>query len=222
YNDLGVAGATTYRYRVRAIDAAGNFGDYSSIVNGTTPDATAPSAPGTLGATASGSSQINLAWRPATDNVAGTSYLVERCLSASCTFAQITTTTSATTTFNDTGLSANTGYSYRVRATDAAGNLGAYSNIAAATTTQSADTTAPSAPSTLGATAASGTQINLAWIAATDHVAVTGYLVERCLSASCTFAQITTTTAPTFTDTALTSNTASHYHTPPPPTTPAP
>ena len=38
------------------------------------------------------------------------------------------------TSFNDTGLSGNTTYSYRVRATDAAGNLGPYSNVAAATT----------------------------------------------------------------------------------------
>jgi chitodextrinase len=48
-------------------------------------------------------------------------------------FAQIGTPTS--TTFSDTGLTANTSYSYRVRATDAAGNLSAYSNIASATTT---------------------------------------------------------------------------------------
>src|SRR5262249_35242358 len=140
-----------------------------------------------------------------------TSYLVERCLSASCTFAQITTTTSATTTFNDTGLSANTGYSYRVRATDAAGNLGAYSNIAAATTTQSADTTPPSPPSTLGATAASRTQINLPRIAPSDNLAVSGYLVERCLSASCTLAHTTTTAATSFNDTGLTANTGYSY-----------
>jgi hypothetical protein len=36
--------------------------------------------------------------------------------------------------FNDTGLTANTSYSYRVRVTDAAGNLGTYSNMASATT----------------------------------------------------------------------------------------
>jgi len=33
------------------------------------------------------------------------------------------------TTYNDTGLAANTRYSYRVRATDTAGNLSPYSNV---------------------------------------------------------------------------------------------
>jgi chitodextrinase len=62
-----------------------------------------------------------------------TAYLVERCQGAACSaFAQIGTASG--TSFNDTGLSANTSYSYRVRATDAAGNLGPYSNVASATT----------------------------------------------------------------------------------------
>ena len=41
-------GRTTYRYQVRAVDAAGNLSAYSSIATATTPaagDTTAPSAP---------------------------------------------------------------------------------------------------------------------------------------------------------------------------------
>ena len=73
-----------------------------------------------------------------------TGYLVERCQGAGCTnFAQIGTTTG--TTYNDTGLTASTSYSYRVRATDAAGNLSPYSNVASATTQP--DTQPPTAPS---------------------------------------------------------------------------
>ena len=54
--------------------------------------------------------------------MAVTNYLIERCTGAGCTsFAQVGT--SATTSFNNTGLTASTSYSYRVRATDAAGNL---------------------------------------------------------------------------------------------------
>jgi len=41
------------------------------------------------------------------------------------------------------------------------------------------DTTAPSTPAGLAATAISGTQVNLSWTAATDNVGVTGYKVFR-------------------------------------------
>jgi hypothetical protein len=57
------------------------------------------------------------------------------------------------------------------------------------------DTTPPSAAGTLTATAASQSQINLSWGAATDNIGVTGYLIERCQGAGCSnFAQIGTTT----------------------------
>jgi fibronectin type III domain protein len=98
-----------------------------------TPDTQAPTAPGTPTAIAVSGRQINLMWTAATDNVGVTGYLVERCQGAGCTtFAQIVTVTG--TTYNDTGLAANTSYSYRVRATDAAGNLSPYSNVTSATT----------------------------------------------------------------------------------------
>src|SRR5947207_3428530 len=138
------------------------------------PDTTPPTAPMNLTATTASGSQINLAWTAATDNVAVTNYLIESCQGGGCSnFAQIATST--TLTFNNTGLLAGTSYSYRVRATDGAGNLGPYSNVASATTT-APDTTPPTAPTNLTGTVASNTQINLAWAAATDNVAVTNYL----------------------------------------------
>ena len=100
---------------------------------GGTSDTTPPTAPSNLTATAASSSQINLAWTASTDDVGVTGYLVERCQGSGCTgFAQVATV--AGTTYNDTGLAAATSYSYRVRATDAAGNLSPYSTIASATT----------------------------------------------------------------------------------------
>jgi chitodextrinase len=175
------------------------------------PDTTPPSAPGTLSATAVSTSQINLSWGAATDNVGVTSYLVERCQSAGCSnFTQITTTTG--TTFNNTGLTAATSYSYRVRATDAANNPGPFSNVASATTQAAPDTTPPSAPGTLTVTAVSTSRIDLSWGAATDNVGVTGYLVERCQNAGCSnFAQITTTTGTTFSNTGLLTGTSYSY-----------
>ncbi len=102
-----------------------------------TVDSTPPTAPSSLVATASSSTQIGLTWSASTDNVGVAGYRVERCTGASCTsFTQIGTTTGATT-FSDSGLTASTSYSYRVRATDAAGNLSVFSNISSATTSSS-------------------------------------------------------------------------------------
>ena len=138
YSDTGVAASTTYRYRVRATDAAANVSVYGNIAAGSTPagsDTQAPSAPGTLTATAVSSSRIDLAWGAATDNVAVTSYLVERCQGTACTdFAQIAAPSGTGTAYNDASVGSATSYRYRVRATDAVPNLGAYGNIAAATT----------------------------------------------------------------------------------------
>jgi len=140
-----------------------------------------------------------------------TGYRVERCQGAACSnFAQIATPT--TTTFSDMGLAASTSYSYRVCATDAAGNLSAYSSTASASTPAPPDTTPPTAPTNLAATAASASQINLAWTASTDNVGVTGYRVERCQGAACSnFAQIATQTATTFSDTGLIASTSYSY-----------
>ena len=214
YNDVGLTGSTPYSYRIRATDAAGNLSPYSNVASAATPDppdTTPPTAPSNLTATAASSSTITLAWTASTDNVEVAGYLVERCQGTGCTnFAQVTT--AASSPYDDTGLAPNTPYSYRMRATDAAGNLSPYSGVASATTAAPPDTTPPTAPSNLTATAASGSQINLAWTGSTDNVAVTGYLIERCQGSGCTsFAQVGTTSATTYNDTGLTNSTTYRY-----------
>ena len=53
------------------------------------------------------------------------------------------------------------------------------------------NTQALTAPAGLTATAASGSQINLAWTGSTDNIGVAGYLIERCAGASCaSFVQV--------------------------------
>ncbi|MGB6962850.1 MAG: fibronectin type III domain-containing protein [Candidatus Acidiferrum sp.] len=190
------------------MSGCGGGGSYSSPP---AQDATPPTAPANLTATATSGTQINLTWAASTDNVGVTGYKVERCQGAGCAnFAQIATPTA--TTFNDAGLSASTSYSYRVRAADAAGNNSAYSNISSTSTLASSDTTPPTAPANLAATAASAGQINLSWTASTDNVGVTGYKVERCSGAGCaSFAQIATPTATTFNNTGLTGSTSYSY-----------
>src|SRR5439155_493520 len=179
YSDTGLAPSTTYFYRVRAVDAAGNVGAASPVASAATPaDTTPPSAPAALTATASTSAySIALAWPAATDDVGVTGYRMERCLGPECaTFTQVATPPG--TTYSDTGLAPSTSYSYQVKAVDAAGNVSTASATATASTPT--DTTPPSAPMGLTATAASATQITLSWTASTDDVGVTGYRVERC------------------------------------------
>ena len=213
-SDPGRTASTTYRYRVRASDAAGNLGAYSPIASVTTPaaaDTTPPGAPASLTATASSATQVDLAWPAATDNVAVTGYRLERCTGAGCTtFTEIATPTGLTA--SDPGRTASTTYRYQVRASDAAGNLGAYSPIASVTTPAAADTTPPGAPASLTATASSATQVDLAWPAATDNVAVTGYRLERCTGAGCTtFTEIATPTGLTASDPGRTASTTYRY-----------
>lgn len=105
-------------------------------------DATSPSVPTNLQATRVSSSQISLMWEASTDDVGVTGYRLERCQGQSCTdFTQIASLTGIA--HDDTGLTAETSYRYRVRAADAAGNLSEYSTIAAVTTETAEDPTNP-------------------------------------------------------------------------------
>jgi glucose/arabinose dehydrogenase/PKD repeat protein len=74
------------------------------------------------------------------------------------------------------------------------------------------DTTAPSTPGGLTATAASSSQINLGWTASTDNVGVSGYRVERCQGSSCSnFVLVTTVSAPSYSDPGLAASTLYRY-----------
>jgi fibronectin type 3 domain-containing protein len=137
YNDTGLTNGDTYNYEVQAKDAAGNLSPYSNVASATaqTPDTQPPTAPSNLTATAASSSQINLSWTASTDNEGVTSYDILRCEGAGCTlFFRVAVSVGTGTTYSDTGLSADQAYAYEVQATDAAGNLSPYSNVASATT----------------------------------------------------------------------------------------
>ena len=74
-------------------------------------------------------------------------------------------------------------YFYKVTAEDAAGNISAVSNEAAATVL--ADTTAPSQPVGLSGSVV-GSTVNLSWTASSDNVGVTRYNLHRATSAGFT------------------------------------
>jgi len=163
------------------------------------PDTVTPSTSTGLTATAVSASRINLSWVSAMDNVGVTGYRIFRNGSLLDTVGNVTT-------YANTGLAASTTYSYAVRALDAAGNVSLLSSSASATTQAAADTTPPSTPAGLVATAVSASQINLSWSASTDNVAVTGYRVFRDGALLTTVGNVTT-----YASTGLTASTTYSY-----------
>lgn len=135
YNDTTISHGNIYTYRVCAYNDAGN----SSYSNERVVDLTAemlvePLAPTTLAATAVSTGSINLSWvNPGVNS--GTE--VER-LNSSSTFVTIAELASGAATFTDTGLSAGTAYTYRVRAFNQSSSgvrsYSGYSNPASAAT----------------------------------------------------------------------------------------
>ncbi len=110
-------------------------------------DTTAPSIPTHLSGNGFSATQINLDWVASTDNVGVTGYKVFR------DGSQVATST--TTTYQDTGLTPATTYTYTVSAYDAAGNESAKSASATATTQAAPGDTTPPTVSLTAPTAGS-------------------------------------------------------------------
>jgi hypothetical protein len=120
---------------------------------------TAPAAPTSLAAGNVTTSALTLTWIDNADNETG--YVVQR--QSGGTWTTVATLGADATTYQNTGLSAGTTYSYRVQAFNAGGDS-AYSNVVT-TTTASPPLTAPNAPSRLTGSAKPkpSMRINLTW-----------------------------------------------------------
>ena len=196
---------TVYYYWVSAYNGVGESSKTAASQNATGGVTTlnVPAAPTSLTATATSTTQIDLAW---TDNATNeTGYTVERRSPAgSGSYSTVTTLSAGATSFSNTGLTESTQYEYRVYATNAAGNS-ANSNAAS-------KFTIPATPTGLTATAVSSSQINLAW---TDvSTGNTGQRIERrSPSGSGSYSTLTTVsaTATTYSDTGLTASTSYEY-----------
>lgn len=193
----GLTANTAYSFTVKAKDAAGNVSPSSNVVNVTTlvaTDTQAPTAPSNLAASNITQTSLSLTWNASTDNMGVTGYDVYR----GSSLIQTVTGTSAAVS----GLTANTAYSFSVKARDAAGNISPSSNVVNVTTLPVPDTEAPTAPSNLAATNITQTSLTLTWTASADNVGVTGYDVY---SGSSLLGSVTGTSAAI---TGLTANTA--------------
>jgi fibronectin type 3 domain-containing protein len=133
YTDSGLT-AGTYYYKVTAEDLAGNVSLPSNEATASpTTDATPPSAPTSLSATAV-PGQVSLGWGASTDAGGIARYNVHRSTTAGFTPTLANRIAQPTgTSYADTGVTAGTTYYYRVTAEDNAGNTSAASNEASAT-----------------------------------------------------------------------------------------
>ena len=117
----GLTPDTAYTVTVVARDAAGNVSSPSPAVTFTTDegedpgDTEPPTAPGTPTVSDITTSSARISWAASTDNVGVTGYVVQSAAGA-------TLATSSTTSATLSGLAADTSYTVRVVARDAAGN----------------------------------------------------------------------------------------------------
>ncbi|GAA1630850.1 hypothetical protein GCM10009679_39920 [Saccharothrix algeriensis] len=180
---------------------AGQLSEVEVYGPGSGTDTTAPSVPGNLTLTASGTT-ITLNWNASTDNSGGSGLAGYDVYRNGTLAAQV----GAVTTWQDTQPTSAT-VSYYVRSRDNAGNVSANSNTVTRNGT-TPDTTPPSVPGTLSYTT-SGTTITLNWGASTDNSGgsgIKGYDVFR----NGTFV-VTTGNVTTWSDTQAASATVSYY-----------
>ena len=187
----GPGADTSTPYSVTAIDGATHSGPTASVV---LADTEPPSAPSNVQATGISPTRIDLTWGAATDNFGVDHYTVYR------DGVSVGTTPATQLSFSDTGLTPATSYSYVVKASD----LSHEGPGASATGTTLADTSPPTAPTSLSARPAL-TSVALTWKPSTDNVGVAGYRVYR------GNVLVGSPSGTSFTDSGLTPNTSYSY-----------
>ncbi len=137
---------------------------YTSLVS--PADKTAPSVPAGLAGGSGNPNTTAINWDASTDNVGVAGYYVSRNGSRVGPTANLY--------YKDSGLTENTTYTYTIEAFDLGGNVSAPSLPLSVTTR---DTTPPSTPTNVTATASSCQIVNLSWSASTDDVGIGSYSV---------------------------------------------
>jgi hypothetical protein len=162
-----------------------------------------PGNPASFTATATSDTQITLSWQTA-EGADG--YVLER-KTGDGSYSQVATPSSSLTEYADSGLSAGTAYTYRLKSVNSSGSSGGIE--ASATTTGVATggpNTAPGNPTNLTATPSS-TSVTLNWTAAPG---ATSYSLER-KTGSEAFVAVGTVATTTTTDGGLTASTNYTY-----------
>jgi chitodextrinase len=152
-------------------DSAGplpSLSDLGDLAASASADVTAPSAPSNLVWTNDGMT-VTLSWGASTDDVGIADYQLF--------YGNFYLGSFSDTTLTLIGFKAATPYTFSVKARDAAGNVSVASNQVTVLLSAPADTTPPSAPSSLKALSVSDTSVRLGWSASSDDVGVVVYQV---------------------------------------------
>jgi len=173
WTDPSPPNADSIWYRVRAIDWKDNVSDWSNeaIVQTSGDDTNPPSVPTGVTASAIDAHTIRVSWNASTDpegHLKG--YKVYR-----TDVGFIVEVSSDNLSYADTGLTANTTYTYRVSSIDTAGNESALSASASATTPQGGSGIKPNTPQNLHVSGTTTTSITLAWDPPEDNGATISY-----------------------------------------------
>ncbi len=217
YTDTGLTSGTQYSYRVYAYNDWDATPSYSNTVLIKTdslqivvPLLIFPNAPSDLTAEPAFIT-VSLEWE---DNSANeTSFIIERLDPGDLLYHQVGTVGANVTSFTDDGLTADTQYSYRVKAHNAVGDSG-YSNVAAVKTLKVEIIwpllTAPAAPSNLATDSVSKNGVALTWSDNSNNES--GFRIERSSGGSA-YSEIATvgTDSESFTDSAVTEGTTYNY-----------
>jgi len=159
---------TRYCYAVRAVDPAGRASAPCASICTQTLDTVAPTSPLAVTAVHRPGNVAELSWSPSTDDVGVTGYEVfradTRVASVGGTFAR------------EERLRPEKEYCWTVTAVDAAGNRSAASDPACTTIP---DTTPPTVPARVTASASGERSVDLAWEASQDDVGVARYEIQR-------------------------------------------
>ena len=197
----------SHSLRAVAKDGAGNSATSTAVTvtvnNNTPPDTTPPTVSITSpvnGASISGTITISAS---ASDNVGVASVQFQL---DGANLGSLDTASPYSTVWNTVSAS-NGSHTLRAIAKDAAGNSGTSAAVTLTVSNTPSDTTPPSTPTGLTATAVSSSQINLLWNASTDNVGVAGYKVFRGGT------QIATSGSASFQDTNLAASTTYTYTT---------
>jgi titin len=181
----GLANGTTYAFRVRAVNVAGQ--GVASSATSMTPS-TVPGAPLNPVATA-GDGSVTIVWAaPATDGgLSVSSYIVEQSTDGGISWQTVVTTADRSAVIS--GLANGSTYRFRISARNAAGTGSSVSLSGAI-----APRTPPTAPVNLSVVASDGTAA-LVWAVPTSDggAPVTSYVVERSTDGGLTWATATTT-----------------------------